>query len=118
MLASCGEEVKEEMSIKKEVRMEDVNGVKTLTITTAENGVESEEVFTGEEAERMMLEVEYEYGAEDHDGTMKVRKEVEVNEENGEKKMTIRTITNGQEKMESFEGKDVNAKVKELGDRH
>lgn len=118
ILASCREEATEDTSIKKEVRMEDENGVKTLTITTTENGVKSEEIYTGEEAERMMLEMEDELGDEGHDGKMSVRKEVEVNDENGEKKMTIKTTTNGQEKIESFEGKDVDAKVKELGDRY
>ncbi len=38
-------------SYKKEVRMEDNNGTKTLSVTITENGKVSEEIYTGSEAE-------------------------------------------------------------------
>jgi len=48
--------IKEE--IKKEIKLEDVNGVKTLTIETITNGKKSTEVYKGEEAEKKVKELE------------------------------------------------------------
>ncbi len=43
--------------IKKEVNMEEVNGVKTLTIKTTENGETKKEVYKGDEADKKMKEL-------------------------------------------------------------
>jgi hypothetical protein len=115
VLTSCGDEANDnKVSIKQEVRMENENGVKTLTITTTENGVESEEIFTGEKAEQKIHEMEAENEVEDNDGEMDVQKEVKVTDDNGKKKMIIKTVTNGVEKTETYTGKDVDVKIKEL----
>ena len=47
----------EKQELRKEVRIEENNGVKTMTITTSENGEVSEEVFEGEEAEAKLQEM-------------------------------------------------------------
>lgn len=96
-------------SMRKEVRMEDENGVKTLYITTMANGVKSEEVYTGEQAEAKLAELMEGRGAEEG-----VTKEVEVTEENGEKVVTIITSTNGKMRTEVYTGADAEAKLKEL----
>lgn len=100
---------KVEKSIKKEVKMEDENGQKTLTITTTENGVVTEEVFTGEEADAKMEEL---LAAENR--TEEVKKEVRVEEVDGERKVTITTTANGRIKEEVYTGEDAEKKIREL----
>ena len=95
--------------IRKEVRMEDENGVKTLHIITTINGVTTEEIFTGEAADARLAEEMNGRGNEDA-----VRKEVMVTEENGETVVTIVTSTQGKIRTEVFTGEDAKLKLKEL----
>lgn len=95
--------------LRKEVRLEDENGVKTLYITTSANGTTSEEVYTGEQAEVKLAELMDGRGEEEG-----VTKEVEVTEENGEKIVTITTSTKGKMCTEVYTGAEANAKLKEL----
>ena len=44
--------------IRKEVRVEDENGVRTVEIITVENGQETKEVYTGAEADQKLAELE------------------------------------------------------------
>jgi hypothetical protein len=46
--------------IRKEVQMEEKDGVKTLTITTSEDGKKRKEVYTGADADKKMIEMEKE----------------------------------------------------------
>lgn len=95
--------------LRKEVRLEDENGVKTLYITTTSNGTTVEEVYTGEQAEAKLAEL-----MEGRKGDEGVTKEVEVTEANGEKVVTIITSTNGKMRTEVYTGADADAKLKEL----
>lgn len=95
--------------IRKEVRMEDENGVKTLYITTTTNGVSTEEVITGEAADARLAEEMDGRGMEEA-----VRKEVMVTEENGETVVTIITSTQGKIRTEVYTGEDAKAKLAEL----
>jgi len=95
--------------LRKEVRLEDENGVKTLYIATTENGTTTEEVFTGEQAEVKLAEL-----MDGRDAQEGVTKEVEVTEENGEKTVTITTSTQGKIRTEVYTGVDADAKLKEL----
>lgn len=111
--ASAQEEgriVKKEMkSVRKEVRMEENNGVKTLTISTDENGKKTEEVYTGEEADKKLAELQASQGKEEE-----IRKEVKMEEVDGKKKLTIITTKGDRETMEIYEGEEAEAKLKEL----
>lgn len=95
--------------IRKEVRMEEENGVKTLHIITTVNGVTTEEVITGDAADARLAEEMDGRGMEEE-----VRKEVEVTEVNGEMVVTIITSTQGKIRTEVFTGEDAKAKLKEL----
>ena len=104
---SQAQEVKElKKEVRKEVNLQEENGVKTLTITTTENGVVTEEVYKGEAAEAKMAEFETKEG--------EVREEVNVIENNGEKTVTITKTVNGETTVQVFTGAEADAKLKEM----
>lgn len=96
-------------SYKKEVRMEDNNGTKTLSVTITENGKVSEEIYTGPEAETKLSEL-----TEGISQTDDIRKEVYMEEVNGEKTLTVITSKKGKVREERFTGADAERKFKEL----
>ena len=51
-------QTEEKKEIRKEIKMEDEDGVITLTITTTENGDTKTEVFTGDDATKKMAELD------------------------------------------------------------
>ena len=109
-------EVKKEVKtvkkeIRKEVRMEEDGGVRTLTISTDENGVKSEEIYTGYEAEMKMAEIAPETGSSNE---VEQRVMVKVDEQANDKKVTITKTSNGKEIIEVYEGEEAEAKLKEL----
>lgn len=101
------EEVKRDY--KKEVRMEDENGTKTLYVTITENGKTSEEVYTGEEAETKLSELTNGVSQTDE-----IKKEVTMKEINGEKTLTIITSKKGKVRVEKYTGEDAERKLNEL----
>ena len=101
------EEVKRDY--KKEVRMEDENGTKTLYVTITENGKTSEDVYTGEEAETKLSELTNGVSQTDD-----IRKEVYMQEVNGEKTLTIITSKKGKVREEKYIGEEAERKLREL----
>ena len=73
--------------VRKEFRMEDQNGIKTLYVTTTENGVTTEEVFKGDQADAKMKE----FIDQQPQMQKEIKKEIDVREHGGEKTVTIRT---------------------------
>ena len=107
--------------IRKEVRMEEENGVKTLTISTDENGTKTEEVFVGAEADKKMAEMESGMDGslsnpklEGDSKKIKESVEVEINDDGKNKKVTIKKSSNGKETIEIYEGAEADEKIKEL----
>ena len=105
--AAFGQEKAKE--IRKEVRMEEKDGVKTLIITTTTDGKVSEETYTGEEAEEKLSEM-----MEGRKESDEIKKEIEVEMIDGEKKVTITTSRNGKIKKEIFVGEEAEKKLKEI----
>ncbi len=97
--------------VRKEFRMEENDGVKTLFITTSENGVTTEEVFKGEEADAKLKEIMDQQPVIQKE----IKKEVEVREHGDKKTVIIRTTENGKTTEEVFQGRDAEKKMKELG---
>ena len=98
----------EKKEVRKEVKMEDLNGEKTLTISTSENGKLTEEVYKGPEAEKKLKEME---------GSMKseeITEDIEVTDENGTKVVKIIRNENGKVTEEVYKGADADKKLKEL----
>lgn len=76
--ASAQTEITKE--IRKEVTIEDKNGVKTLSIETTENGRSTSEIYTGAEADKKIAELE-----KQQSGTTKTM----VIDDNGEQQLKI-----------------------------
>lgn len=93
-------------SIKKQVTLEEDNGVKTVTIRTNNNGDISEEVYTGEAADAKLAELESQKSTDDV--------EVKVEEVNGVLRMKIKRTVDGVVTFEEYEGEEAKAKLKEL----
>ena len=78
-----------EKEIKKEIKVEDNNGIKTLTISTTEDGNTTTEVFEGAEADKKIAEFKtYKTGTtktmiigDDGKQHLKVEKQIVITEE-------------------------------------
>lgn len=77
--------------IRKEVKMEEEKGVKTLTIRTTENGTESVEVYKGEEAEKKMTELETQHGK-----GSEIKEERTIEEINGQRVVRVNKTVDGE----------------------
>ncbi len=98
--------------IKKEIRMEDNNGKRVLTIITTENGNVMEEVYEGRAADLKMTELRSDDSMEFKEESQEVRVEMD---KNGQNKLTVITKKNGQEMEEVYVGLKADQKMKELG---
>jgi hypothetical protein len=107
-------------SISKEVRMEIEDGVKTMTITTTENGTKTEEVFVGDAAEAKMEEINSGTGTETTtlpDGeSMEETIEIDVTEVDGVSVVTIVSTVGGVETIEVYQGAEADKKLEELAE--
>jgi len=122
--------------ITKKINVEVNDGVKKVTVTTTEDGNENVEVYEGEEAEKF-LEKKSKKGkklmfiSEGDDMTTvtmdsdnlhwtsegahkKVKKKVNVEVEDGVKKVTITTTEDGKEKVEVYEGEEADAYLEKM----
>jgi len=110
------EEVKAiKKEIRKEVRMEDNDGVKILTIITDVGGVITEEVFEGEAAEAKLAELtpQMEDVTVEHE-TVEERIEAEVDDYGNLKSVKIISSRNGEETVEVLEGEAALKKLEEV----
>lgn len=113
------EEVKAvKKEIRKEIEMEDQDGVKTLTITTDDGGEITKEVFVGEEAEAkleelmpQMEDVSIEHEVEEE------RIEVAVDDDGNLQSVTITKTRSGEETIEVLEGEAAEKKLEEIKDQ-
>ncbi len=99
-----GKEILQE--IKREVRVEEKNGLKTMTLITTSNGEVTEEVFTGEEAEKKLAEMDPQSELNQE------RKEVEYTVDGEEKRLVIRKEENGEITEEVYTGAEAEEKAK------
>ena len=110
------EEVKNiKKEIRKEVRMEDNDGVKVLTIVTDDNGMITEEVFEGEAADAKLAELMPQM--EDvtiEQERVEERVEVEVDDNGNLKSVKVKTSRNGEETIEILEGVAAQKKLEEI----
>ncbi|MBK8944340.1 MAG: hypothetical protein IPM32_03620 [Ignavibacteriae bacterium] len=103
------------------VKVDDENGEKTVTVTTKENGEEKVETYKGKDADEYLESMEEENLKidinEDSDSMSiwvekgdkvknRIEKNVNVEMENGVKKVTVKTFENGEEKVETYIGED------------
>ena len=101
--------------IRKEIQMEDNDGVKTLTITTDDGGVITKEVFVGEEAEVKLAELTPQMeGVTMEREVEEERIEVIVDDEGNLISVIIKKSRNGEETIEVLEGEAAQRKLEEI----
>ncbi len=94
--------------VRKEVHMEDENGKKILTIVTTTNGVKTEEVYEGKEAEAKLAEMEGERSLKEES------EEVKIEEIGGLKRVIIKRSKDGKVTEEILTGEDADKYIKKM----
>lgn len=94
--------------IRKEVKVEEKNGEKMMTIITEENGKTTEEVYKGAEVDTKLAELQNMEMSEVE------TEDVKVEHINGEKTVTITRKSKDQETIEVLKGEAADAKLKEM----
>lgn len=120
-VSAFGQEEKKEVkhTIQKEINVEEENGEKVVTIVTEENGTKTEEVYKGEAAEEKLAELENQHAEiqvieVEEEIEQNVQKEVTMEEVNGEKVLTIKTIKDGKEEVEVLKGEAAEQRMKQM----
>lgn len=121
---------KKKRKIEKKIEVEDKNGVKTVKVTTIENGEKTVESYEGAEADAYLKKMEKAEAGEgkqikieidmDSDNSFNFehdfsgdQKSVEVSVENGVKTVTVKTTDeDGNEKVEVYEGEEAEEYLK------
>ncbi len=129
MLMFMDEDDNHEGMKKIKVNVEDENGEKTITVTTTENGEEKVETYKGKEADEyiekmnkkgeMIIEIESDEDGEADNiwvgkGTKNIEKKVEVKIENDVKTVTVKTKKDGEEKVETYQGKEADEYLEKM----
>ena len=99
--------------VRKEVQLEKLNDEITLTIKTIDGKNISEEVFTGEEAEQKLKELE-KMDEKKIVSSEEVREEIRVDEVDGMRRLTINRYDNGKVTEEVLIGEAADKKLGEL----
>lgn len=94
--------------VRKEVRMEDENGQKKLTIETTTNGVKTEEIYLGKEAEQKLAELEGKTSLKEE------TEEVKVEEIGGLKRVIIKKTKDGKVTEEILTGEEADKFINEM----
>ena len=100
----------EKKTMKKEVRMEVVNGKKVLTIETVIAGKLETETFTGADADAKMAELQ----KNEKMNLEGEKKEVKVEKIDGKTTLTIKTTNNGKESVEVYTGAEAEKRINEM----
>lgn len=102
--------------IRKEVQLEQLNDKIVLTIKTIDGDNITEEVYTDEEAEKMLAELE-KVDEEKIVSSQEVKEEISIEEVDGLKKVTVKRTENGIISEEVYTGEDADKKIQELENR-
>ncbi len=102
--------------IRKEVQMEQLNDSIVLTIKTIDGDKITEEVYTGEEAEKMLAELQ-KVDEEKIVSSQEVKEEIHIEDVEGIKKLTIKRTENGEISEQVYFGADADEKIKEMENR-
>jgi hypothetical protein len=132
------EDGEEGEKIKKEIKVEIEDGEKRVEVTTNKDGEEITEVFEGEEAEEFLKNSKHDkkfnikiyddsdlewvsegdadmiFLSEEIDGDAEMEKKVEVEIEDGVKKVTVTTTKDGKEEVKTYEGDEADKYLKKM----
>jgi len=90
--------------VKKDVEVSEENGVTTVTITSSGDGEEDVKVLVGNAAKAFLDKHEARSHHDNIRGAKSVSKNIEVNDENGEKTVTITNTIDGNETVKVLTG--------------
>lgn len=102
--------------IRKEVQLEQLNDDIVLTIKTTDGDKVTEEIYTGEEAKKMLSELE-KVDEEKIISSEEIKEEIHLEEVEGIKKLTIKKTQNGETSEEIYFGEDADKKIAEIESR-
>lgn len=102
--------------IRKEVQLEQLNDDIVLTIKTTDGDKVTEEIYTGEEAKKMLSELE-KVDEEKIISSEEIKEEIHLEEVEGIKKLTIKKTQNGEISEEIYFGEDADKKIAEIESR-
>lgn len=102
--------------IRKEVQLEQLNDEIVLTIKTIDGDKVKEEIYTGDEAEKMLSELE-KVDEEKIISSEEIKEEIHLEEIEGIKKLTIKKTQNGEISEEIYFGQDADKKIAEIESR-
>ena len=102
--------------IRKEVQLEQLNDEIVLTIKTIDGDKVTEEIYTGDEAEKMLSELE-KVDEEKIISSEEIKEEIHLEEIEGIKKLTIKKTQNGEISEEIYFGQDADKKIAEIESR-
>lgn len=106
----------ETRQIRKEVQLEQLNDEIVLTIRTIDGDNITEETFKGEEAKKMLAELE-KVDEKKILSNQEVKEEIHLEDVEGIKKLTIRRTENGEISEEVYFGADADKKITEIESR-
>lgn len=108
------EQKSEKKEIKKDIKIEENNGVKTMTITTVSDGKTTQEIYTGADVDLKLAEMEKDMKLSSEPTVENTSQNVEVIIEDGVKTVKIKKNVNGKETEEIYTGAAADKKLKEI----
>lgn len=110
---ACAQKKTERKEITKEVKVTEDNGEKVVTVVSSEDGKSKTETYKGAEADKKLKELDGSDAPMDAP-KMENGRNINMNEINGVKTLTITTVENGKSKTETFTGADAEKKMAEI----
>lgn len=108
------EQKSEKKEIKKDIKIEENNGVKTMTITTVSDGKTTQEIYTGADVDLKLAEMEKDMKLSSEPTVENTSQNVEVIIEDGVKTVKTKKNVNGKETEEIYTGAAADKKLKEI----
>ncbi len=99
---------------RKEIRVENNNGNKKVTIIQGENGKITKEEYTGKDADKKLKEIKKENKTKEVNTNVET---VHFENINGKKKLKVTRIQNGEVTEDVFEGEEAEKKLQELQEK-
>lgn len=112
IIISCSvfAQISEDTALNREIILREINGVKTLTLVETKEGITTETIYKGAEADAKLAELK---GVNIEENEI-IEKEVLIEELNGTKKVTVTTISEEKVVQEIFTGVAADRVLREL----
>lgn len=108
------EKTEAKKQVTKDIKIEENNGVKTMTITTVSDGKTTQEIYSGADVDLKLAEMEKSMKLSPATTSENTTENVEVIVEDGVKTVKIKKNVNGKETEEIYTGAEADKKLKEI----